>query len=137
MAADYLVKLSLTTSIAAGKLMRVVYNIQKPPSGSFAPTLVETDLSGQIITSTGVRKKTWSLEGVIYYGAAPDGHMAYADIEAIYNSLVNQFAFRDMRNAETYQVAIVNKARFEPRPTGDMCYETGAVWRIGLELRET
>jgi len=137
MTADYLVKLSPTTSIANGKLMRAIYNAQKSPAGSFAPTLVETDLNGQKVTSTGIRKKAWSVECVIYHGTAPDGHMTYADMEAIYDSLVNQFAFRDMRNVDTYLVSIVNKARFEPRPMSDMCYETGAVWRIALELSET
>lgn len=134
---EYLVKLS-PTLIGGGKLMAVVYDPSKSHAGSVAPVLIEQDLSGNTVTSSGVRKRSWSFDAIIYYGEAPTGYATFQNLEAIFSGTSNAFAFQDMRgNGATYTVAIINKAAFTPRPLGNMCFEAGAEWRITLELRET
>jgi len=138
MANEYLIKLSPTANISDGKLMFVRFSRTKSSTGTIAPVLIQQDLSGNTVTSSGVRKKAWDIDVAVYYTAAPDGFATYQHLEDMFAGTGNAFAFQDMRgDTNTYTVSIINKGVFSPKPLDAQCFKSGAIWEVALELRET
>ena len=105
-------------------------------------TPVEVDegtLGGDASMSFGASKNVWKFTVIVPYGSPVSGYADLIDVKGWYAAITNAgnlFKFQGLANATVYDVLLLNKAEFAPKPLSATLYDAASLYSVDIELIE-